>query len=96
MPAPVSYRIALPDQLSAYLKSLRKHAGLTQQQLGQRLGLSQRMVAKLEAHPEKSSFERILAMLSALDADLVIQQRQAGHVAEPRSEPYRAPDADAW
>ena|SRR5437868_2601464 len=71
-----TYRVAVATQLSGYLKSLRKRAGLTQQALGERLGLSQRMVAKLEAHPDKTSFERVLAVLAALDADLLIQLRE--------------------
>jgi HTH-type transcriptional regulator/antitoxin HipB len=71
----MDYRIALPSQLSDYLRSLRKAAGFTQAQLGARLGISQRMVAKIEAAPTKVSFERVHRMLAELDADLVIRVR---------------------
>ncbi len=69
------YRVAVASQLQDYIRGLRKSNKLTQAELGTRLGLSQRMVAKLEAHPDKASFDRILSVLSALDADLIIRPR---------------------
>ncbi len=67
--------IAIAQQLSSLLKNLRKQAGLTQKDMGARLGVSQRRVAAIEAKPESARFERILQMLSELDADLVIRKR---------------------
>jgi HTH-type transcriptional regulator / antitoxin HipB len=84
------YRIATAAQLQTYLKSLRKAEGLTQSELGARVGNSQRMIAKIEAHPERASFERILSMLSALECDLLIRARtstrRAGSI-KPVEEP---------
>lgn len=48
----MEYRLATDHQLAILLKSLRRERKLTQAELGQKLGMSQRMVAKLEAHPE--------------------------------------------
>ena len=69
---------------------MRKQSGLTQQALGEKLGISQRVVAKIEAAPEKVRFERILQILSELDADLIIRERNSKAVsASP-------PDMEAW
>lgn len=73
----MEYRIAYIKQLSSMLKSLRNERGLTQKQLGEKLGVSQRMVAQIEAYPEKSRFERILQILSILDAELIIRDSNA-------------------
>ena len=71
----MEYDIVIAQQLSSLLKSLRKKSGLTQQELGLRLGVSQRRVAAIEANPEGARFERILQILSELDADLVVRER---------------------
>jgi len=71
----MEYNIAIAGQLSSLMKSLRKKSGLTQQELGLRLGVSQRRVAAIEAHPERARCERILQILSELDADLIVRER---------------------
>ena len=72
----MDYMIALPAQLRSYLQGLRKTAGWSQNELGTRVGLSQRSIAKIEAHPEKVSFDRIHELLSVLGADLVVRTRE--------------------
>ncbi|MBW1811245.1 MAG: helix-turn-helix domain-containing protein [Deltaproteobacteria bacterium] len=86
----MEYKIAIAKQLSSLLKNLRKQVGLTQMDLGERLGLSQRMVAKIEANPEKVSFERILQILNELDTDLVIRERNVKPVKD------HSPDGESW
>lgn len=86
----MEYRVAVPDQLSSMLKSLRKQRGLTQAQLGVQLGMSQRSVAQLEARPEKASFERVLGALSALGIDLVLRERTSPDSSKTRR------SGDAW
>ncbi|TLS66189.1 helix-turn-helix domain-containing protein [Mariprofundus erugo] len=86
----MEYKVAIAQQLSTQLKTLRKQAGLTQQQLGEKLGVSQRVIARNEAHPEKVHFERILQMLSALDADLIIRERKSANASN------RTPEEESW
>ena len=86
----MEYKIAIAKQLSLLLKNLRKRVGLTQMDLGERIGVSQRMVAKIEANPEKVSFERILQILNELGTDLVIRERK-GKPAKDHS-----PDGESW
>ncbi len=86
----MEYKIAIAQQLSSLLKNMRKQSGLTQQDLGERLGISQRRVAAIEEKPESVRFERILQILSELDADLVIRKRDS------KAEHDAPADVDAW
>ena len=82
----MEYRIAYIKQVAPLIKSLRHQQGLTQKQLGEKLGISQRMVAFIEASPEKARFERILQILSILDADLIVRERNND----------ASPDEESW
>lgn len=92
----MEYRLAIAQQLPSLLRSIRKKNRITQQQLGERLGLSQRMVAKLEAHPEKASFERVLHALSALEIDLVLKERKTPSLPSSRNDSMKNSEGDAW
>jgi HTH-type transcriptional regulator / antitoxin HipB len=92
----MEYRIAIARQLGSLLKSLRKERRITQQQLGERLGLSQRMVAKLESYPEKASFERVLQTLSALEVDLVLKEREATSPTSNQNEFPKNSAGNTW
>jgi len=70
----MEYRL-LGAQAPSILKSLRKQKGLTQKQLGEKIGTSQRVVARIEANPASVRFERILQILAVLDADVIIRER---------------------
>ena len=79
----MDYRIQLADQLRAHLRSLRKQRGLTQAQLGQRLGVGQVRVAEIESRPGLVSVDQLLKMLSALGAGLVVRDVDVSSVASP-------------
>ena len=64
--------IQSPSQLSTHLKSLRKAQGLTQAQLGARIGVGQTRVADIEKQPGAVSVEQLLQVLHALDARLLL------------------------
>jgi HTH-type transcriptional regulator/antitoxin HipB len=66
------YPIRLADQLRAHLRALRKQRGLTQTQLGQRLGLGQVRIAEIEARPGSISVDQLVQILSVLGATLVL------------------------
>ncbi len=76
----MEYRIAVASQVSQLLKNLRKERGLTQKELGQRIGIGQRMVAQIEKAPEKMRFERLVQILSEFKVDLVIRERETDSV----------------
>lgn len=67
------YPVDTPQQLRTILRSLRQSRGLTQAQLGQRLGVSQKRIARIEAAPEVTAFDQIARMVSAMGGRLVIE-----------------------
>lgn len=84
----MNYPVDTPLQLSAVLKSLRKSRGLTQAQLGARLGVSQKRIAGIENNPQVTSFDQISRLVSVLGSRLVIEERD--RTDEMRKELSRA------
>ena len=79
----MDYSLRLADQLQAHLRALRKQRGLTQAQLGQRLGIGQARVAEIEARPGSISVDQLVKLLSALGATLVLRD-SAPAASEPQ------------
>jgi HTH-type transcriptional regulator/antitoxin HipB len=65
-------RIDLAEQLSVHIKSLRKAQGLTQAQLGMRIGIKQTRMADIERNPGVVSVAQMLQVLYALDTRLLL------------------------
>ena len=86
------YPVDTPQQLRAILRALRRSRKLTQAQLGGRLGVSQKRVARIEAAPELTSFDQIARMVSAMGAQLLVNELLLHHAAEPIP-PY---GGDTW
>jgi HTH-type transcriptional regulator/antitoxin HipB len=91
---PMDYSIRLADQLKAHLRSLRKQRGLTQAQLGKRLGVGQVRIAEIEAKPGLVSVDQLVKLLSALGAGLVVRDLQGGSAA-PVARPVPEPASSA-
>lgn len=62
-------------QLAPLLQRLRKQQGLSQADLGQKLGLSQERISRIERFPEKVTLDQLLTVLMALDAELQVVAR---------------------
>ncbi len=77
----MDYPIRLADQLRAHLRSLRKQRGLTQAQLGQRIGIGQVRMAEIESRPGLVSVDQLVKLLSALGAGLVVRDLEGGSAA---------------
>jgi len=69
----MDYPLRLADQLRAHLRALRKQRGLTQAELGQRLGLGQVRIAEIEANPGLVRVDQIVKLLSMLGVTLVLR-----------------------
>lgn len=67
----MEFNLLLADQIGQHLKSLRKLRGLSQAQLGQRLGVGQARVAAIEANPGGVSVEQLLRVFQVLGVQLV-------------------------
>ncbi len=89
--AQMDYLLQTPAQLALHLRSLRKAKNLTQTQLGQRVGLDQSRIAKIERDPRLISVGQLLRILSALGVQVVLQPTQAAmaahgkHLSSPAS-----------
>jgi HTH-type transcriptional regulator/antitoxin HipB len=69
----MDYLLQTPAQLSAHLRSLRKARSLTQAQLGDRVGLDQTRIAKIERDPRLVSVGQLLQILAVLRVRVVLQ-----------------------
>lgn len=67
--------ITTSGQLGPLLQRLRKDQGLSQAGLGQKLGLSQERVSRIERFPEKVTLDQLLTVLMALGAELRVAPR---------------------
>jgi HTH-type transcriptional regulator/antitoxin HipB len=68
-----SYPIETPTQARSVLKALRTTKGLSQTQAGQLLGVSQKRIARIEAHPGRTSTAQIAKLVALLGGRLVIE-----------------------
>jgi HTH-type transcriptional regulator/antitoxin HipB len=67
------YALQTPLQLSSHLRALRKTQGLSQAQLGARLGLSQARIARIEGDPLSISVQQLLQVVSALGVQMTLE-----------------------
>ncbi|CAN5460154.1 hypothetical protein BH11PSE7_BH11PSE7_25430 [soil metagenome] len=82
------YPVNTPQELRTILRSLRQSRGLTQEQLGRRMGVSQKRIARIEAAPEVTAFDQIARMVTVMGYRIVIEQPAVLRAAEP--------GADTW
>jgi len=74
----MNYPVNAPLQLRAVLKSLRQSRGLTQAELGAKLGVSQKRIAGIEKNPQVTTFDQISRIVSLLGARVVIEDLTQG------------------
>jgi HTH-type transcriptional regulator/antitoxin HipB len=74
--------LSLSKQLGPILQSARKSAGLSQTELAQRLGISQSRVSAMELDPGSINVEQLLALLAALNHEVLVQPKNG--IAEER------------
>jgi HTH-type transcriptional regulator/antitoxin HipB len=86
--------LSLSRQLGPLLQSARKRAGLSQTALAQRLGISQSRISAMELDPGSISVNQLLALLAALDHEVLVQPRQGATAADPADAAATAAAAD--
>jgi HTH-type transcriptional regulator/antitoxin HipB len=103
----MDYPVTTSAQLRAVLRALRQSQRLSQTQAGQRLGVNQKRLARIEAAPGVTSFDQIARLVSALGGRLVVSVAagKAETPGPPASQGVRkskagakpaAKRADAW
>ncbi|MGE4242679.1 helix-turn-helix domain-containing protein [Ramlibacter sp.] len=77
------YPVDTPQQLRFVLRSLRQSRGLTQAQLGERMGVSQKRIARIEGAPEVTSYDQIARIVNVLGYRLVAIESGPPQAREP-------------
>lgn len=65
-----------PKDIGIVLRDLRKQRGITQTELGRRVGLDQKKVSLIENGNPNVRMGSLFRLLSALDAGLVVQMKR--------------------
>jgi HTH-type transcriptional regulator/antitoxin HipB len=68
----MNYPVDTAMQARSVLKALRAAKGLSQAELGQRLGVNQKRIARIEAEPGRASVAQIAKLVALLGGRLVI------------------------
>ncbi|CAG9269815.1 helix-turn-helix transcriptional regulator [Paraburkholderia unamae] len=91
----MDYPVKTLSQLRPILVGFRKKAGLTQEALARRLGISQQSYAAFEANPESASVERLFRVLRLVDVEMkfAAPQAQAAPVVAAKISSAAAPAA---
>ena len=67
-----------PKQIGAVIRRARRNAGLTQAELGKRIGLRQATISKLEKGEPATQLATLLDVLTALGLEITIGERSKG------------------
>lgn len=86
------YPLETSQQLSALLRALRQSRQLTQAELGERLGVNQKRVARIEAAPGVTSFDQISRLVALMGHRLVLEEMPATEAAPAA----HAPGDTSW
>ena len=69
-------------QLGAILRRQRRAANMTQKDVGERVGLRQATISKLEDGAPATQVQTMMAVLAALNLELVIRPRTKGSAGD--------------
>jgi HTH-type transcriptional regulator/antitoxin HipB len=69
------YTIQTAEQLKPIIAGFRKSAGLTQEDLAMRLGITQQTYSVAERNASNMSVRKLLTVLNALGVELVLQPK---------------------
>lgn len=72
------HKARTPKQLGAIIRRERRRQGLTQAELGDRIGLRQATISKLEAGEPATQLRTLLDALTALNLEISIDERARG------------------
>lgn len=75
--SPKEQRVTTPRQVGDILRGRRLAKGLSQADVASKLGVSQARLSVAESKPETLTVERLMALASLLDLDLVLRARTA-------------------
>jgi HTH-type transcriptional regulator / antitoxin HipB len=88
--------LSVSSQLGPLLKAARREAGLSQQELASRLGISQSRISHMELHPGTLSLEQLLAIFSVLGLEIMIGPKPSGAGTNSPAPVAREPSPPEW
>lgn len=83
MPTPPAFRLHSSAQFAQYLRSLRRSRGLTQRQLGERIGVTGARISEIERDPSGVGLAQVLRLLHVLDARAVLEVSEGDQGSGP-------------
>jgi HTH-type transcriptional regulator/antitoxin HipB len=93
----MNFPVSTSQQLQAVLRALRRARGLSQAEIGSRLGVNQKRIARIESVPGVTSYDQIARLISTLGARLVIEDQPEKVVSDGRkAKTSRKTDKGAW
>ena len=84
-----AFRLQSAAQVAQYLRSLRRSRGLTQRELGQRIGVTAARISEIERDPGGVGLTRLLRLLHVLGARAVLELNDSNAKIEPRTSATR-------
>jgi HTH-type transcriptional regulator / antitoxin HipB len=81
----------IPVNMRQYLKDVRRAHGLTQERLGEKLGIPQMHVSGIESGKIVPRYDTLLDVVRSLDHDLVLVPRALVPAVEALIRDYRRP-----
>lgn len=69
--------VRITDDLPMMLRAFRKQSGLTQAGVAYRLNITQQMLSKIERNAAAISAARLLRLLSILNVEVVLRDRES-------------------
>lgn len=79
--------VRTPDQLPSLLQAFRKEAGLTQEEVALRLGVSQQTYSVMERNADKVGAARLLKLFNILGVEVALgKPLQASEASRPSAD----------
>lgn len=94
-PTSAAQPLLTATQLGQLLRAGRKQRGLTQAEVGARLGLSQNRVSHLEGHADELSVKQLLTWCAVVGLELSLAPRQVPLAMAPEAGEAQAPGSAA-
>lgn len=69
----MDYPLQTTHQLASHLRALRSARGMSQKELGDRLGVAQSRIARIERDPLLVNFQQLQAYLTALGGQWILR-----------------------
>lgn len=77
-----AFRLQSAAQFALFLRSLRRSRGLTQRELGERIGVTGARISEIERDPSAVGLTQILRLLHVLGARAVLEVNEDGSKSE--------------